>query len=184
MKPLNTIVADLEYCKELKELGVKQKSIFYWIFNSEGWKLTELDVGEGGSDYEWLQSRGKLSEKSKIKMGIGIGIYHGLRKETYINLGLTEDEYNKRLNESYSAWTASELFEMLPDKTKCYRTEFQSGDMPYSQYTCVKEAENLGKYYRFNHDENADSAQDSMAKVLIYLLKNNIISLEEVNKNI
>lgn len=120
MKPLNTIVADLEYCREIKELGVKQESLFYY---SKPYDIHSYDV------FKTIQTGSSFPP--------------------------------------ISAWTASELFEMLPhDKLVYYADE---------QYKC-----SIWKY----EVQVGKTPEEAMARMLIYLLKNNIISLEEVNKNI
>lgn len=120
--PLKKQVCSLELSKKLKELGVPQKSLFYWfkdksgiasyiepitmeIFEEEGWEKTDTDI------------------------------------------------------ELFSAFTVSELGEMLPMKDYNFNTGI----------------DNKGKWfimYGINVQE-ADTEADARAKMKIYLLENN-----------
>lgn len=129
MKPLNTIVADLEYCKELKELGVKQSGLFQW------------DIKRKRFYYEKPQGNIEI--------------------------------------DNCSAWTASELGEMLPKFV-----EIQKYSWGYKFKIMSGNSNKLYPPVDVLYAEDNSSLVNGMAKMLIYLLKNNIISLEEVNKNI
>lgn len=147
MKKLNHIVADLEYCKEIEKLGVKQKSLFYWSMAGQTPRVIHFEYEEKRVNDYYTDS--------------------------------TLDTVHKRTY--YSAWTASELGEMLPYHYIVFgKLQFGEG------YSCSispsRNAKPEETVYKFGKTE-----ADARAKMLIYLLKNNIISiisLEEVNKNI
>lgn len=105
-------VCSLELAKKLKELGVKQESLFWW----------------------------------NISDGIVIG-----------------EQY--RRPPSISAFTVAELGEMLPGNFNTIRR----GDGSWLAYD-GNAADNV------NHQEISDTEADARAKMLIYLLENNLLT--------
>ena len=174
---LESQVVSLELSKKLKELGVKQESLFYWIFNNEKWGLTQLKIGEGGSEYEWLKSRGSsLTPKQEDKVGIGVGIYWALKKETFKRLKITKEEYDNLMTSSYSAFTVAELGNILPDKV-----------FPENQFDAyfLKDMKNTSDGEWIVSYESAgirwsavvgDTEADARAKMLIYLIEKKLLT--------
>lgn len=126
-------VVSLELAKKLKELGVKQYSLFYWC-------------GNPGIEYKLLSNDG------------------GHRPETGGN-----DMF-------CSAFTSSELGEMLPNTVNIYRRELTAD---------VQNFENRGKWFWIvdictstaRHSVSEDTEADARASMLIYLLQNNLITI-------
>lgn len=126
-------VVSLELAKKLKELGVKQESIFVWYTN--------------GSD-------------------------------AYL-LYLGEDGMRPMESKTYSAYTASELGEMLP-------ANIEHNDFPHSLHITKLHGGSWSARYLYwgfgqegvsvapgwDVDENL---ADAMAKMLIYLLENKLV---------
>lgn len=153
---LETIVADLEYCKELKELGVKQESIFYHncILRIHD-KALEVQIQDRYLDPPERPDLGEFS---------------------------------------ISAWTDTELaFILKPFEDNDFNViEFNcqymaQGDWAVIGFDSLNETyecmDKEGGYHEL-YIQDKDKPANARAKMLIYLLKNNIISLEEVNKNI
>lgn len=119
--PLENQVASLELSKKLKELGVKQKSLFWW---------------------------GRVS-------GDGWALYH----------------LNKLQSDNVSAFTVAELGEMLP---KGYWDEVSVNggfEIGYGQGRPMGD-QKIDRYFVVEQNE-----AEARAKMLIYLLENNLITL-------
>ena len=153
---INKIVADLEYCKEIKNLGVKQKSIFSYIYHESMYADRHYEVNQKN---EWRLS------------------------QTIINP-------TDLCGEQISAWTASELGEMLPQYITLTGNHYSGDCVDNLFYFDLERIENNWVYFYTNGEEvvfqsgTNENEVNARAKVLLYLLKNNIISLEEVNSNL
>jgi hypothetical protein len=133
---LENQVCSLELAKQLKELGVKQESLYFWC-QQEG------------------QNPG-IIPKAKAKRILS---WH---------------------KEIVSAFTVAELGEMLPDKL---------ANEEYLALHCIKTRKMSEEYkpiYKIFfapagatpkriHEQNAFTEADARAKILIYLLKNNLL---------
>jgi hypothetical protein len=118
MISLEQQVVSLELAKRLKELGVKQESLFWWV--------------EMPAD-----------------------------KEFYIQPGDTAQLFSPR----YSAFTVAELREILPRRYGTQR--YQEG------WYCSNRGDGDAAYV----DEGANTAADTRAKVLIYLVEYKLVTL-------
>lgn len=118
---LDQQVVSLELAQKLKGLGVKQESLFKWIFIiKRPYELVYLPV---------------------------------------------------EIKKSFSAFTLAELGEMLPSNYQSYR---KGGD---GLYTCEFDLELWEIEPEFAKRIDADTEADARAKMLIYLLENNLITL-------
>jgi hypothetical protein len=141
-------VCSLELAKKLKELGVKQESYFYWV--------------------EWGTDK-------------ALRVFHG------------EIRTAEPITRIASAYTVAELGEMLPKKLenhykvktmypfkkggvvwlRCYFNERSSeAGVSYNGYMNLKNKEYDSEQYW--HGELADTEADARAKMLIYLIENNL----------
>ena len=127
-------VCNLELSKELKKLGVKQESLFYWVDNSV---LSEAYVLEqnNNDDFSLVLNNG---EQKYYKKDLGV----------------------------YSAFTASELGEMLPKKRWDVHKSLDN------------KKEWISWYSRDVHIFYAETEVDCRTKMLIYLIKNKLIRNE------
>lgn len=142
MTNIQNHVTSLELSKRLKELGVKQESLFYW--NDSGLGLAHCQV-------EFI---GSVSQNN-----------------------LTGQKPN-----FYSAFLASELGEMLPffiehNGKICNLVQEKTGQTWYLRYK--HETKNTVTALISFKD---DTEVDALAKMLIYLLENNLLSVNDVNK--
>ena len=112
-------VCNLELSKELKKLGVKQESLFYWTKNPF-----------------WFPVIGSWKESAKPK-------------------------------EAISAFTASELGEMLPEEIYSFHSIGRKGKWVCSPAICSRNV----------IDSEAETEVNCRAKMLIYLIKNKLINL-------
>jgi hypothetical protein len=165
-------VTNSELSKRLKELLVKQDSLFYWVPGS-----LVRDEYEGGYD---------------INNDQVWSIWTTLKKPEYYDFmidwdnELTEEENFKKIKETKnklteqvcSAFTVAELGEMFPnEKTiSCW-----------SQKTCCVEPEKLWgcTYYTGSFDnaitEYAKTEADARAKMLICLIEKELINLQNID---
>ena len=118
-------VCSSELAKELKELGVEQNSIFYWVRDRpmQGWE----------------------SDRYILEL-VGITSY--------------QREYG------YSAFTVAELGEMLPEG---YYSQKERGS-----WVCTDADNHLAVTNIYDCD-NIYTEADARAKMLIYLIENNLI---------
>ena len=127
-------VCSLELAKKLKELGVKQESLFWWF-------------------------------ESKDK------------KETLLCFDAKlPNEYIYDFEKNYSAYTCSELGEMLPDAVASYRYRTEPDEDP-NIWACIKYVE--GEHSKYDWVCHAPTEADARAKMLIYLLENKFLTLPQ-----
>lgn len=123
---LENQVCSLELSKRLKELGVKQESLFAWQYFSdkEGWNIGNV----GLVPYKWIG------------------------------------------NKSFSAFTVAELGEMLPHWIGTpLNLPFKANYYPENKAGWFGQVNAQGFF--------ADTEANARAKMLIYLLENNLITL-------
>lgn len=114
-------VCSFDSSKRLKELGVKQDSLFYWTFDN-GYTVTKSQVSLFGQPI-------------------------------------------------YSAYTVAELLNMLPNDTELSRRQS-------NYYICNS---NIGSGQQWVHcRQDHDNAVESCARMLIYLIENNLIDVKKV----
>lgn len=122
-------VCSLELAKKLKELGVKQDSLFYWCGSHSNpdapWEIHNWKVYNSEFRFRYYQS-----------------------------------------DDPVSAFTVAELGEMLPYRGSIY-SEPVSEDNESKEWICI-----YGKTIT-----KADTEADARAKMLIYLVENNLITL-------
>lgn len=122
-------VCSLELAKKLKELGVKQESLFYWV----------------------KENRLVYKTQTGFYLENGAGFSNDLFNELEI------------YNATFSAFTVAELGEMLPSAMTLTR----------------KTVENSWRYPSLNGDSLYEKTEaDARAKMLIYLIKNNFITIK------
>lgn len=141
-------VCSLEFAKKLKELGVKQESLFYWQASKR--KMKDY-IAEG----KWVPRDYSLIP----------------RREGYISDIAGAYGYNRYI----SAFTVAELGEMLPSSIElgnfdeiflhCNKMRGEIWEVEYSWY------ETVHKYFEDK------SEADARAKMLIYLIENKLITL-------
>ena len=147
---LENQVTSLELSKLLQELGVKQKSLFIWALNYDNETV--------------------------------LPVLYQTKYGCYAQDGSMVNLNNIKVLKWYSAFTVAELGEMLPVRD-------------YLSEGIVKDKEDLaswstfksdGKWHchltwRYSRDKveaiKADTEADARAKMLIYLLENNLITL-------
>lgn len=149
--PLEKQVCNQILAKRLKELGVRQDSLFYWLLYQDG--VYRVDVG------------------NNVCGGMECGIPEEHHKKGY----------------TYAAFTSAELDKLLPEKIykKIYNSEYSlrffKDCIEYYQYRegydddilisiCVEKYKNINTLF------------DAKAKTLIYLIENNYIKVEDINK--
>jgi hypothetical protein len=156
---LTNEICSLEYSKKLKELGVKQESLFYRF---------------GGESFQYIFCK-----------------YY----EQY------SPHVNLNINDGYSAFTAAELGELLPNYIITKEEEpFNNFRLIITKFISVDEDSFINNNFIVNYEcdstdiigENAwlrrkltgniydPNLANAMAKMLIYLLENKLIKIEEL----
>ena len=146
---LENQVCSLELAKKLKELGVKQESLFWWNGNKE-----------------WV-------DKEVKQLGGGVSIVKMLDEELHWEITRCVSQ-SPSCRESYSAFTVAELGEMLP---KWYSSHLDvkkgEGDEGIGDvWVCTPPRGDIEKIGSF---EGAATEADARAKMLVYLLENGLI---------
>jgi len=118
-------VCNLELSKKLKNLGVKQESLFYWVLVNPQVNQWELTVKENAKSF---------LNKDKV-----------------------------------SAFTASELGEMLPNYTEIKKCFPKNITGTFWQVSYIQPKPYL------THFEDDDTEANARAKMLVYLLENNLM---------
>lgn len=152
-------VCSLEIANRLKELGVKQKSIFYWHNLNDTYFVAQTDIGEDlksikekivSSDYKddrFLVSAFTVAElgemlPKRLKHHWKVGSMYKFKKGTYVDLRISCNERTKEWIVNYY------------------------GDTGF-------DSEIKDIYF---YGEIADTEANARGKMLIYLLENNLIS--------
>jgi hypothetical protein len=134
-------VCSLDLAKELKELGVKQESLFWWVSHVNGNQLIH--------DYDkndWIK-----------------GVW-----DTRV-----------------SAYTVAELGEMLPFSIKfkkhvCY-LNCEKNIPDYGGWICSYESSDIIRPTMKTEIFTADTEADARAAMFVYLLKNGLLKVEDIN---
>jgi len=146
-------VCSLDLAKRLKELGVKQESYFYWSEVTGEWKVIAYDA------YWGIDGKGRFTGDDLLK-------------------DLLSDESEQIV----SAFTVAELLEILPprivkgehpyllylrkDNLYMYSVQYLNWGRPDDHGVHVLEGWDIEK-----------GAANSLAKMLIYLIENNLLKV-------
>lgn len=167
MKLENQVVS-LELAKELKELGVKKESLFFWRKQYSYIQDFEKDVSYGEFGDYWIEFLPKPRyETSNVK-------------SNWKDL--------QHLNETeYSAFTVAELGEMLPEKVE-YKNELLGKEQVFRIEQSFYEVEvngDVSDYFDREYQLKIGSKTftdfneaNARAKMLIYLIKNKLITVK------
>lgn len=151
-------VSGLELSKRLKELKVKQNSLFWWIKSNREEKYFIASVSIPQVD--------NLSVSWQTEKARCIDGYN--------------DEYSYGIKDYISAFTVAELGEMLPEMME---TESIIGADGVKRFFVVTPPAIREKYK--NPPLFSDYTEaDARAKMLIYLLENKLVDVEEINRRI
>lgn len=137
-------VCSLDLAKRLKELGVKQESLFYWQYH------TRKTINDDGWDLH-------------IKEGC-----------PYVSL-IMKESYDARKwinDEKISAFTVAELGEIMKDKGMGVTAHSSL----INEWWIRGGIYDFGKH-QYNHIETDVKWSDCLAKMLVYLLENKLITL-------
>ena len=146
---LDKLVTSLELSKELKELGVKQDSLFYWVNFDK-----EYEIYDGVRDWNYVRTKYRIVDKEFIS--------------TYLEQSKLPqyERCNKNTNRIYPAPTSGELGEII----NC-------------TFHTIKENNNKWSVFVTGHPSFQDKSEaNASALCLIYLLKNNLITLSRGEK--
>lgn len=131
-------VCSLEQAKKLKELGVSQESLFWW-----------LELYQGPED--------------------------NFNPRYFLNSGKHKD-----IEIQFSAFTVAELGEMLPVKVENVYQEIITTHTGSGEWKCAVRNVISGDWPQ-KYQIDADTEADARAKMLIYLLENNLVDITDPN---
>jgi hypothetical protein len=166
--------SSFELSKKLKELLVKQESYFYWCeFNNEESKILP-------GIYEYLTYPEVLQKISESEFESNLSDA-GESPDTGYGYGITENVINH-----FSAFTVAELGDMLPPEIEKRGHLYIIKHISYHLYEdgikqpCWQlEYASHEDYFECEKPTIIDIKQaDAYAKMLIYLIKNNLVSDE------
>lgn len=149
-------VTSLELSKRLKELGVKQESLFYWMeYTNKRTGVKEWDLNNHGQR--------------------GMNEYQILGEEK------SGRSWNNDWDGQCSAFTVAELGEMLPFSIKfqkhvCYLS-CEKNIPDYGGWFCKYESSDIIRPTKATDIFTADTEADARANMLIYLLENGLITI-------
>lgn len=180
-------VVSLDLAKQLKELGVPQESLFYWVKG-------RMDYGYEG---EWDIEE---SENWFIFDHVVNHTFRDFDFSPYVgSMGETDEEYlawEKRKNEAIvkmkndvcSSYTVAELGEMLPRHIDVYSDAdpVVSLNLYVSKWTngWLVEYLSVGGIRFMIHAVEAQNEADARAKMLIWLIENNYLDPKGLNERI
>ncbi|HXT83640.1 MAG TPA: hypothetical protein VN704_04825 [Verrucomicrobiae bacterium] len=173
-------ITNLEISQRLKELGVKQESLLYWLNVPH---CIYHKVKENGWEVEFDEDGKAIIDKIDYRIELRNAWSYNVEKEN-----------------SWSAFTASQLGELLPncilkpdaepfDNYRIIIRKFISVDENRNQtnnfiinYECDStELSGIDAWFRRKLINNIydPNLANAMGKILIYLLENNLMKLEE-----
>ena len=156
---LSDQVCNLELAKRLKELGVKQESLFYWSNCCIGYKYEDLACSY-------------VYEKEKI----GVEYKNDVPEDDFF--GSDDDDIEVGDKKVYSAFTVAELGEMLPKIVEGIQKYLK-----YSEWYLRIEYGNCWRVGYISKNKKSDifisddTEANARAKMLIYLLEQELLKL-------
>ena len=166
-------VCGLELAKKLKELGVKQESIFAWAEVNQGgnnWKY-QVVQSDFQADCEYI------SAFTVAELGEMLPLYLKRDANSGLPFSVVQSDFQADC-EYISAFTVAELGEMLP----LYLKRDANSGLPFSVERCGLQTYKTydGKGWVVCYDFLSRSGRteaNARAKMLIYLLENKLINL-------
>ena len=159
---LENQVCSLEQSKKLKELGVKQFSLFYHFPNP---------------NRKEIKKKYKIPDYNVLYVKNQIGKEWESIAELFIRGGV--------FTSTYSAFTVSELGVMLPEYYPSWRFKVKNAIKWITTVITkdkVKDGNTINTVNEF--DRYAKNEAQARANLLIVLLENNVIKVSDVNKRL
>jgi|SRR5579872_7035958 len=149
---LENQVCSLELSKRLKELGVKQESLVYWLNVQH---CVHMKVKENGWEVETDENGNNIIDKIDYRIELGNPFAWNIDKDN-----------------CWSAFTVSELSEMLPENTNIFMLKVK--DITPTWFCEAGECNGETT----NWEQTSDVIQaNAIAKMIIYLLENKLMEL-------
>lgn len=159
-------VCSLELAKKLKELGVKQESLWYWV--------NYISVCGYEGERVWLTNKEKWHIGNNLPSEYDFVVSEITEEAGWCNYMAIEKTNLQKTYKACSAFTVAELGELLPEES-------------YKQCYVTFKAEDGWKAWELEnglYDEGcfifAKTEADARAKMLIYLIESNLLESKEV----
>ena len=153
-------VTSLELSKKLKELGVKQDSLFYWVITTEmidDKRYVTLDMAIDAGDRSMEGS-----------------VYSNEQWEQNLDLLMPNQFDRNNVDECYSAFSVAELGEMLPSWV--YTTKDNGTNKSFTSWYGDENTPNEIDIDGDNNIQHAETEADARAKMLIWLIEKGYIT--------
>lgn len=168
-------VVSLELAKKLKELGVKQESLYYYV--DEELRLGIADYKLAFERMEVMLSECQVGASPiEINGKFVVGNQFSVEQERRLTVSeIPQRTYSSQMayNDHYSAFTVAELGEMLRNCDCDYRLDIDT-------YKTYRASIDMG--YEIV-DFDSDKEADARAKLLIHLIEEGIIKTNGVITN-
>lgn len=151
---LENQVCSLDCAKRLKELGIKQESLVYWLNIQH---CVHMKVKEDGYTLQEDENGQPIVDKIDYRIELGNPFAWNIDKDN-----------------CWSAFTVAELGEMLPEEYISCKTQGSKKDGICREYwLCYEEIDGCDT----EKTQMEETEADARAKMLIYLIENKLMEI-------